>query len=248
MCFFHWVLLKSQMHSDVEETEMGSILRECCNLANSNPEALLSCSAANLTLNYHTWKCINEVESIQSLYYKRILEKGGKKKRVKKELTNLGNLCHAWSAPLSEHSTIFAGGDCNVFLFNFPFKSYFKVLAALRPGGLLQVWSSEFKRDPPQGSECPSVCISLQKGGVGKSSAAVWHANQGFCLPLSRAQKIRAGDWMAQMMFKKTGSSGNVTDKGFWREELETLLSCEECGDTANIPATYLDILAILSA
>lgn len=83
--------------------------------------------------------------------------------------------------PLSEHSTIFAGGDCNVFLFNFPFESYFKVLAALHPGGLLQVWSCEFKRDPPQGSERPSVCISLRKGGMGKASSAVGDANQGFC-------------------------------------------------------------------
>lgn len=34
---------------------------------------------------------------------------------------------------------------------------------------------------------------------------------------------------MAWMMFEKTGSSENMTQKGFWREELETLLSCEEC-------------------
>lgn len=53
---------------------------------------------------------------------------------------------------------------------------------------------------------------------------------------------------MARMMFEKTGSRDNMTDKGFCREELATLLSCEECGDSANIPATYLDILAILSA
>lgn len=53
---------------------------------------------------------------------------------------------------------------------------------------------------------------------------------------------------MARMMFEKTGSSENMTKKGFWREELETWLSCEECGDSANIPATYLDILVILSA
>lgn len=53
---------------------------------------------------------------------------------------------------------------------------------------------------------------------------------------------------MARMMFEKTGSSENMTKKGFWREELEALLSCEECGDSANIPATYLDILATLSA
>lgn len=107
----------------------------------------------------------------------------GKKKRkmrVKKELTNLENLRQAWSVPLSEHSTIFAGGDCNVFLFNFPFESYFKVLAAPCPEGLLQVWSCEFKQDPPQGSERPSVCISLPKGGVGKTSSAVWDANRGF--------------------------------------------------------------------
>jgi len=46
------------------------------------------------------------------------LKKKKKKKiRVKKELTNLENLCRAWPAPLSERSTIFAGGDCNVFLF-----------------------------------------------------------------------------------------------------------------------------------
>lgn len=53
---------------------------------------------------------------------------------------------------------------------------------------------------------------------------------------------------MARMMFEKTGSSDNMTKKRFWREELEGLLSCEECGDSANIPATYLDILVILSA
>lgn len=62
----------------------------------------------------------------------------------------------------------------------FPFESYFKVLAALRPGGLLQVWSCDFRWNSPQGSEHPSVCISLQKGGVGKASSAVWDAHQGF--------------------------------------------------------------------
>jgi len=50
------------------------------------------------------------------------------------------------------------------------------------------------------------------------------------------------------MVFEKTSSSDNMTKKRFWKEELETLLSCEECGGSANIPATYLDILAILSA
>lgn len=54
------------------------------------------------------------------------------------------------------------------------------MLAVLRPGGLLEVWSCEVKRDPPEGSERPSVCISLWKGGVGKASSAVWDANQGF--------------------------------------------------------------------
>lgn len=53
---------------------------------------------------------------------------------------------------------------------------------------------------------------------------------------------------MARMMFEKTGSSDNMTKKGFWREELEGFLSREECRDSANIPATYLDILVILSA
>lgn len=44
----------------------------------------------------------------------------------------------------------------------------------------MQVWSCEFKQDPPQGSERPSMCISLPKGGAGKASSAVWDANQGF--------------------------------------------------------------------
>lgn len=39
-----------------------------------------------------------------------------------------------------------------------------------------------------------------------------------------------------------------MAKKGFWREELETVFSCAWCGDSANIPATYLDILVILSA
>lgn len=109
---------------------------------------------------------MHQLDIISSMSPLDVIKKKNTQVKSQKR-TNLENLRRAWSAPLSEHSTIFAGGGCNAFLYNLPLESYFNVLAALCPGGLLQVWRSEFNGDPPHGSQRPSMRIAVQGGGTG---------------------------------------------------------------------------------
>lgn len=92
---------------------------------------------------------------------------------------------------------------------------------------------------------CASPC---RKEGRGGTSGAVLDANHGFLVFkqgwLNRGRRWDGSDdvWEERLKWQY------MAKKGFWREELETVFSCGWCGDSANIPATYLDILVILSA